>query len=119
MMMNTRDIGAVAEERAADFLQEHGYVIVARNWRYKNLGEIDIIAMDGQTIVFVEVRYRSSRSYGLPELSVTKAKLRTIRKTATLWMMQHGALNAPCRVDVIGTDLMGGSVEFRHYKNVL
>lgn len=118
-MANTRDIGAVAEERAADFLVDQGYLIVERNWRYKNMGEIDIIAMDGDTLVFVEVRYRHSRAYGLPESTVNHAKLRTIRTTAKMWLMLHGSLNAPCRIDVIGMDMIDDTVEIRHYRNVM
>jgi putative endonuclease len=118
-MSNTRDIGALAEERAADFLQRLGYVVVARNWRYKNLGEIDIIARDGDLLVFVEVRYRHSHRYGLPESTVSRAKLRKIRSTATLYMLSKGLHHAPCRIDVIGMDMMDHEPQIRHYKNVV
>ena len=125
-MRSTTDIGGWAEEIAAEFLVEHGWTIMERNWRYKKLGEIDIIAMDADTsatgeatTVFVEVRHRTSTAYGSPEASIGPAKVGKLRRTATMYLTVARLHSKPCRFDVIAIDLVGGEVVLRHYKNAL
>jgi len=108
----------MAEDIAVDFLEQHGWEIISRNWSWKQLGELDIVAHDGEYIVFVEVRYRTSTSYGLPESTLKPAKIRRLRRTALMWLTMHRKNDAPCRFDVIGMDLMLVDVEIRHYRNV-
>jgi putative endonuclease len=117
-MPNTKDIGDMAEDIAVEFLERHGWRILDRKWKYKQLGELDIVADDGEYCVFVEVRYRRTTSYGLPEETCSPAKIRRLRNTAKMWLLLHGISNAPCRFDLIGMDLMLGDVEIRHYRNV-
>jgi putative endonuclease len=79
--------GVEAEERACLLLKEQGYMIVARNWRSR-YGEIDIIARDGSTIVFVEVKARSSHGFGGPDAAVDIGKQRRIASTAAQFLQQ-------------------------------
>lgn len=95
----SRRLGADAESRAASFLAGLGYEILERNFSCR-MGELDIIARDGDTVVFVEVRSRSSLSYGLAQETVVAAKRRKLVKTAQLYA-QARALDCPMRFDVV------------------
>jgi putative endonuclease len=91
--------GAEAEERACLLLKEQGYMIVARNWRSR-FGEIDIVARDGSTIVFIEVKARSSREFGGPDAAVDPGKQRRIAVAAGEFLQQTGC-ELPARFDVV------------------
>ncbi|MDQ7055766.1 MAG: YraN family protein [Persephonella sp.] len=79
--MKSSQIGKLAEEKAAEFLKNRGYQIVERNFRTKS-GEIDIVACKDKTLVFVEVRFRSSKDFGLPEETLNRKKIQKIVNTA-------------------------------------
>ncbi len=83
--MDKTAIGAAAEETACRHLRKLGYRIVARNWRTR-LGEIDIVARDGDILVFVEVKARSSPGYGGPEAAVGPAKRRRLVSVARCFL---------------------------------
>ena len=72
-MSEHNDIGREGEDVAASYLMQNGYRIVARNWRY-GPKEIDIVARDGETMVFVEVKTRSTLAFELPQEAVTKKR---------------------------------------------
>ena len=91
--------GADAEERVARFLASRGLSIVARNFRTR-LGEIDLVAQDGATLVFVEVRYRAGGGYGGALESITAAKRSRIVAAAHQYLARLGA-EPPCRFDVV------------------
>jgi len=91
--------GPEAENRACVILRAAGYRIVARNWRSR-FGEIDIIARDGDTLVFVEVRARSHSGFGGAAASVDVAKQRRISRTAALFL-QETSCELPARFDVV------------------
>jgi putative endonuclease len=91
--------GAEAEERACLLLKEQGYRIVARNWRCR-FGEIDIIARDGRTVVFIEVKARSDQTFGGPSGAVDRAKQRRVATTASLFL-EETACELPARFDVV------------------
>ena len=99
--MNTSDAaGRQAEELAARYLVQKGYQIVARRFRSRQ-GEIDLIARDGRTLVFVEVKYRRSRAYGNPAEAVDGRKQHTICRVSDYYRMTHGiSEDQPCRFDV-------------------
>ena len=82
---NKRRIGREYEDIAANFLIKNGLNILNRNF-YTKAGEIDIIAEDGDTIVFTEVKYRRSNSYGFPEESVDFRKQQRIRRGARVYL---------------------------------
>jgi putative endonuclease len=94
--------GARAEELAARFLARHGLDVVARNFRTR-YGEIDLIARDGATLVFVEVRLRTSRRFGGAVASITAAKRERLRLAASLYLAQLGR-EPPCRFDALLLD---------------
>jgi putative endonuclease len=91
--------GAAAEALAAEFLEAWGLTIVARNYRCRG-GEIDLIARDGETLIFVEVRLRSDSAFGGAAESITAAKRRRLRFAAAHYL---GRLKRepPCRFDAI------------------
>jgi putative endonuclease len=98
---NLRREGAHGEEIASRFLVEHGYRIIERNFRFRRSGEIDIIARDGDELVFCEVKMRWSDAFGLPEEAVTPSKQRRIRKIAAAYLAVKGIEDRPCRFDVV------------------
>lgn len=100
--MSRIEAGKRAEDRAAAFLQAKGLVIVERNFAAK-VGEIDIIAKDGDELVFVEVRARSSRGFGGAAASVDAGKRRRVTRAARVWLQARGWEGA-CRFDVVALD---------------
>lgn len=84
-------LGRYGEDIAVGHLQQAGMVVLARNWRCAE-GEVDIIARDGSTLVFCEVKTRSGVGYGSPLEAVVPAKARRIRRLAAAWLNQadHG-----------------------------
>lgn len=93
-------IGARGEEIAAAYLRGQRFAILERNFRCKG-GEVDIVAREGKTIVFVEVKSRRSESYGPPQLSVTSFKQRQISKAALTWLAKNRLHDTSARFDVI------------------
>ena len=93
--------GSAAEDLAARYLEARGLVIVDRNWRCR-AGEIDLIARDGATLVFVEVRLRTSAAFGGAAASIDRHKQRRILQAARLYLA--GRPDAPCRCDVVVLD---------------
>lgn len=111
--MNKRKIGTEKEELAAEFLKNIGYQIYEKNFRCK-IGEIDLIAFDGECLVFVEVKYRKRCQNGYPEEAVTLKKQRTISKVALWYMMERDwSCSMPSRFDVIAIN----GDEIRWHKN--
>lgn len=88
-------LGVQAERLAAEFLENAGLTILDRNWRCE-LGELDIVATDGETVVFCEVKARSGPDYGGPLAAMTREKINRIRTLARSWL-GHRQL-AGCRV---------------------
>lgn len=98
---NHREIGTVYENKAVLFLQEKGCQILERNF-YTRFGEIDIIAMDGDYLVFVEVKYRKGAYQGAALEAVTPAKRRRIVQSARYYIYKkYYREDVPCRFDVI------------------
>ena len=92
--------GDDAEARAAAFLEAKGLSIIERNYRCR-FGEIDLVAKNGATLVFVEVRSRASDAFGGAAASITAAKRRKLLATARYYLRCHGARDAACRIDVV------------------
>lgn len=98
---NDRKIGGFFEEKACEYLKEKGLQIVERNFRVRQ-GEIDIVARDKGTLVFVEVKYRRDRTAGLPQEAVTYKKQRQISRVALFYLSFHKLPpSTPCRFDVV------------------
>jgi len=110
-------IGNRGEELAAAFLERNGLKIVERNFRCKG-GEVDIIARDGKTIVFIEVKSRRTLTYGVPQLAVTPFKQRQISKAALTWLSKNRLHDTPARFDVIAILLENSySHQIEHIRN--
>ncbi|MBO5426746.1 MAG: YraN family protein [Lachnospiraceae bacterium] len=101
--MNNRVTGQDKENIAVNYLKNKGYFIIQTNFRVRQ-GEIDIVARDGSTIVFVEVKYRSTSRSGNPLEAVNKTKQRKISKAALFYLNKNKISpdNTPIRFDVIG-----------------
>ena len=93
--------GARAEDLCAEFLRKAGLRLLARNWRCRH-GEIDLVAEDGGTLVFTEVRYRRDERFGGAAGSVTAAKQARLIAAARLYLMRRP--QAECRFDVLLLD---------------
>lgn len=98
--MNTTQNGALGEQAACNYLTDKKYRIIARNYR-KHCGEIDIIALDGKTLVFVEVKKRASNAFGGPLAAVTVSKQTKITLTAQLYIKEKAPKFDSIRFDVI------------------
>jgi putative endonuclease len=105
-------LGKTGEDLACGELERRGYEIIARRWRQRG-GEIDIIARDGPTTVFVEVKARDGAAFGGGVEAVTARKQRRIVQLALLYLARHRLLDTPCRFDVvsIGVDRVPPTVE--------
>ena len=96
--MSTKQDGDWGEALAAEYLEARGCRIVEREWRCR-LGEIDLIAEQEGTLLFVEVKLRTNLRYGMPRESVTAKKQEKLRSAALLYLSMHG-LDASARFDV-------------------
>jgi putative endonuclease len=96
--------GAAAEALAASYLATRGLMIVQRNYRCRG-GEIDLIARDGEVLVFVEVRLRRNRAFGTAAESITAAKRRRLRLAARHYLARLGR-EPPCRFDAVLLDAL-------------
>jgi len=112
MRQNNRVIGEAYEQKAGKYLESFGYKILAYNYRCKQ-GEIDIIAQDGDTYVFCEVKYRRNEGKGYPEDAITATKQRRITRSAMVYLKEHHVWDNSCRFDVIC--ILGE--KFTHIKN--
>lgn len=113
----TRLLGDKGERLAARYLRKQGLRIIARN--YKNqFGEIDLIAVDGSQVVFVEVKTRKSNHFGEPVEAVGYTKQKKLTKLALVYLKRQKLLDRSARFDVVGIIWPeGGEPEIRHYPN--
>lgn len=99
--MDNAEIGIKGEIVAKKYLEDLGYKIVATNINYPTVGELDIVALDGQTMVFVEVRTRADNKFGHPFETVTKDKQRKIIASSRRYIMENKPKCKFFRFDVI------------------
>lgn len=95
-----RTLGGAGEEAAEAYLENLGYIVVARGERDR-LGELDLVAVDGRTVVFVEVKTRRSHDAGHPVEAVAPAKQRRMARLATNFLKRHQLLDCAARFDVV------------------
>lgn len=98
--LSPHELGKSGEEAALRYLIKKRYKILARGFRLFR-GEIDIIARERNTLVFVEVKTRSHKDFGFPEEAITPSKQKQIRKIAEGFLMKNNMENAECRFDVL------------------
>jgi putative endonuclease len=118
--MDRRTLGSYGEKAAEGYLLDQGYTILDRNWRCEH-GEVDIIAQREQTVVFVEVRTRSSSRYGTPEESITRYKAERLVLTMQMYLEDHALHHENWRIDLIAIecDPSGNVQRLDHYPNAL
>lgn len=110
-----KELGARGEEAAAHFLGRHGYLVLERNWTCF-AGEADIIAIDGETLVFVEVKTRRSIDKGFPSEAVNRAKREKYEMIALAYLQDHFLSEVTVRFDVVAiVALRGGRAFVRHH----
>jgi putative endonuclease len=112
-------LGSFGEDTALQFLQKLGYQIIDKNFKKKH-GDIDMIAMDGETYVFVEVKTRSSNLYGAPEDAITPFKIRHLIRSAQYFCSINKLSDISMRIDVISilTDENLEVKEIKHFINI-
>jgi putative endonuclease len=113
-----KTLGRRGEDEAARYLQRLGYKILARGRRLVS-GELDLVALDGRTIVFVEVKTRTSQEVGHPADAVDAIKQRKLTRLAVTFMKRHGLLEYPARFDVVAITWPEGRgrPKIEHFKN--
>lgn len=111
-----RSLGNIYERKACEYLVSKGYLILERNFCIRG-GEIDIIARDGDTLVFVEVKARRSENSGAPLDAVTQEKRKRIGKAAMFYMNKNSAEAENIRFDAIGIKEGQGGLEIEHVEN--
>ena len=118
--MKRHEIGILGERLAGIFLRNNGYSILETNYRCPE-GEIDIIAQVDETLVFVEVRTKTSFLYGTAQESITHAKMDRLRAVAAHYGQEHKGLPETWRIDVIAIrlDPDGGLSDIDHIENAV
>lgn len=110
--------GAIVERRACEFLENHGYKILAQNFQIKG-GELDIVALK-DSLVFVEVKHRSSSAFGAPSQMVTANKQRLLVRAAQVFLKKYPRFhNHPMRFDVIAALGTAESAKLEWIKNAI
>lgn len=94
------ELGKRGEDLACKELERRGYIILSRRFRTR-CGELDVVARDGQVLVFVEVKTRTGRNFGSPFESLTWHKRHRLSRMAVSYLFMHHLSNVPCRFDVV------------------
>jgi putative endonuclease len=114
-MAEHNDLGKTGEELAADFLEENGYTLLERNWRFRQL-EADLIALKDEFLIVAEVKTRMSNYFGEPEVFVDKKKQRHLVKTANAYVQMH-QLDLEVRFDIVAITGQGKASKIHHIKD--
>ncbi|MCE1178800.1 MAG: YraN family protein [Micrococcales bacterium] len=113
-----RELGAFGEDLAARFYRDRGATVLDRNWRCRD-GEIDLVVLDGATLVVCEVKTRRNTAFGDPVEAVTWRKAARLRRLAAAWLAEQERSVADVRIDVIGVLVpRRGEVLVRHVAGV-
>ncbi|MGI6343687.1 MAG: YraN family protein [Bacillota bacterium] len=118
--MHNRSIGRVGEAEALRYLEQQGYRLVERNF-YTRFSELDLICRQGGTLVFVEVKARTSHAFGTPEEAITPGKIRRLRQGIALYLAERQPRYSRIQLDAVAVDLAPGSLavrDVRHYPNI-
>jgi putative endonuclease len=96
-------LGKLGEDASEKYLSSLGYKIIERNFK-KGYGEIDIVALEGDDLVFIEVKSRKGNAYGLPEEAMTSEKLHTLINTVNYYKLIHPELPKSIRIDLVAVN---------------
>jgi putative endonuclease len=111
-------VGAYGERVAVRHLEDAGMVVLDRNWRCRD-GEIDVVARDGQTLVFCEVKTRRGTGYGTPAEAVVPSKVRRLRRLGLRWLTESGLRPPELRFDVVAVlTSRRGAAQVEHLRGV-
>lgn len=116
MKPNRRKQGNEGEDLACTFLERAGYQILTRNYRFER-GEVDVVAKDGEEIVFAEVKARHSNAFGQPEDAVDETKQAQIADVAEGYLSEHDLEGATVRFDVVAISYKDGIPQIEHIKD--
>lgn len=114
-MAEHNDLGKEGEILAAAFLQEKGYQIVAKNWRFRKY-ELDIVAQKGNLLVVAEIKTRRTDYFGRPEVFVTRAKQKLLIEAANAYVEKNGT-NLDIRFDILSVRYNSGKHEVHHIED--
>jgi len=115
MTMQRQVLGKYGEDLAVDELQRRGYAVLARRYRTRH-GEIDIVARDGETVVFVEVKAKETGEFGKAADAVTSRKQRRVISMAVDYLARNRLTSSPCRFDVVAIDGVGADEVLTYYR---
>jgi putative endonuclease len=113
---HAKTLGDLGEQKAVEYLLEQGFVILERNYRAGH-GEIDIVAQEGEYLVFVEVKTCHSTSFGEPEAWVTPLKQKRMISAARKYRIHHQVWDADCRYDIIAFRFANDKMLINHIRD--
>jgi len=117
--LRNSSLGRFGEDRAVEWLGDHGFRVIERNWRCAR-GEVDIIAWQSCTLVFIEVKTRAGNSTGHPFEAITAAKVSRLRRLVPAWFADHPEVSAKAiRIDAVAVHVDGDRVGIDHIAGVL
>lgn len=118
-MTYQQKIGTKGEKIAAGFLEDQGYQLLDSNY-HTRYGELDLVMLDEESIVFVEVKTRTTESFGFPEESVTSSKMEHLQNAGLLWLQVHPEAPDDWRIDVVSIflDQKTKTRNIKHFVNV-
>jgi len=114
--MTTRQRGDLGEDAAARYLEQRGFRVLDRNWRFRQW-ELDLVCMDGDTVVFVEVKTRSVTTMGTPADALDRKKQARLVKAASQYLTKKELWDEPCRFDLAAVIDTGISMDVEHIEN--
>lgn len=117
-MDSTRSLGRQGERAAVDYLRRCGYRVLARNYRTR-LGEIDIICTERDTLVFVEVKTRSTAAFGTPADAVDRRKRDRLRRLVEQYICENNPSTTDARIDVVSVTPLEGEFAIEHLKGAV
>src|SRR3954463_893010 len=116
-LLKPQPLGRRGEDAAARYLKKLGYILIARGHR-DNIGELDLVAVDGRTVVFIEVKTRTTHDAGHPADAVDEAKQRRLTRLALSYMKRHDLLECSARFDVVAVTWPArGGPTIEHFQN--
>lgn len=117
--LRNSSLGRFGEDRAAEWLAGHGFRVLERNWRCAR-GEVDIVAWQSCTLVFIEVKTRAGTSTGHPFEAITVSKVTRLRRLVHAWFSEHPDVSARAiRIDAVAVHVDGDRVAIEHLPGVL
>lgn len=117
--MENKKFGDVGEQIAIDYLKSINYQILKKNFRFGKIGELDIIANDGDFLVFIEVKTRSNDNYGTGLDAINQKKQKQLVNVAKGYLSINKIQDVPCRFDAIIINFKQNDYEIEHFKDII